>query len=301
MIEEELRSLLAARGLDRVTDQLMALAAPTIRIYIQGTTDENLPTGASKVGGLPDLPTGTDWPFWHEHMAFIAQINMQETAPYDLEGALPSSGLLSFFWETNGEPLYAARWGLPESAPYHDRYPDLERSWRVLYHDGPPETFVRREFPDDVHEYCRFPACAARFASEVTLPDANGAEIAQLHLTVAEREALIGLEVEVNRGTWNDGGHHLLGYPYSLLHSTLVECDMESRGIPWRTWAKTTSAERLETAQDVSRRWRLLLQIDSSDTAAMDWAGGGLVHYCIEHDALAGRDFSRAWLNMQFL
>jgi uncharacterized protein YwqG len=49
------------------------------------------------------------------------------------------------------------------------------------------------------------------------------------------------------------------------------------------------------------RRWRLLLQVDSSDTAQMDWAGGGLLQWFIEGDALARADFSRPYLVMAFL
>ena len=56
-----------------------------------------------------------------------------------------------------------------------------------------------------------------------------------------------------------------------------------------------------EIAREASRRWRLLLQVDSSGEAAMDWAGGGLLHFCIEREALLAWDFSRVWLNMQFL
>jgi Domain of unknown function (DUF1963) len=233
-------------------------------------------------------------------MAFLGQLNLREIAAHDVEGALPPHGLLSFFWETDGEPLYAARWGLPEDAPYQQHYPDLQRSWKVLYEAEEPDVFLRRELPEGLNSLARFRACAASFAGEVTLPDVDGPEIAPLGLTSRERDALIDLDVDINRGSWEEGGHHLLGYPYSMATPTLIECDMASRGISWEVWATATPAQQLEVARDVSQRWRLLLQVDSNDDAEMDWAGGGLVHYCIESKALAERDFSRTWLNMQF-
>jgi hypothetical protein len=33
----------------------------------------------------------------------------------------------------------------------------------------------------------------------------------------------------------------------------------------------------------------------------MDWAGGGVLHICIERAALRARDFSHARFNLQFL
>src|SRR5258708_1402184 len=122
MTEEPLRALLTTEGLGRVVDQLIELAAPTVRIYIQRAHEGDIPIAASKMGGQPDLPAGGEWPSWHESMAFIAQFNLADVAPFDREGALPAHGLLSFFYETNGEPLYAERWGLPEDAPYLEDY-----------------------------------------------------------------------------------------------------------------------------------------------------------------------------------
>ena len=45
----------------------------------------------------------------------------------------------------------------------------------------------------------------------------------------------------------------------------------------------------------------MLLQVDSDDNLSMDWAGGGVIQYCIRKDELAKRDFAGVWLTMQFL
>ena len=301
MTEAELRALLHQRGLARVAGGLLRLAAPMVRVYIRRADEADLPVGASKIGGRPELPAGVAWPAWHEPLAFIAQFDLAAVAPHDREGVLPAHGLLSFFYETDGEPLYSAGWGLPEGTAPED-YPEVDPSpgWRVLYHEGDPATFVRRDTPPALNERGRFPACAARFAAEVTLPDVDGPEVAPLGLSEAERSALIDLDADVNRGTWEDGGHHLLGYPYNLGGSTLAGCEIEARRIPYASLV-ADPARRREIEREAARRWRLLFQVGSSDEAEMDWAGGGLLHWCIEREALRVRDFSRAWLNMQFL
>ena len=301
MTDAELRAILHQRGLARVADGLLALAAPAVRVYIERVDEAGLPIGASKLGGRPDLPAGVDWPAWHEPLAFIAQFDLAAVAPHDREGILPTRGLLSFFYETDGEPLYSAGWGLPEDTP-PEQYPEIDPSlgWRVLYHEGDPTAFVRREIPAALNELARFPACAARFAAEVTLPDVDGPEIEPLGLSDTERSTLIDLDAAINKGTWEAGGHHLLGYPYNLGGSTLAACEIAARVIPYDCLvANPTRWDEID--REASRRWRLLLQVSGSDEAEMDWAGGGLLHFCIEREALRAHDFSRVWLNMQLI
>jgi hypothetical protein len=301
MTEEPLRALLTTQGLGRAVDRLIDLAAPTVRIYIHRAEEGAIPTGASKMGGQPDLPSGVEWPSWHEPMAFIAQFNLAEVAPFDRERALPARGLLSFFYETDGEPLYAARWGLPEDAPYMEHYGvDISRSWRVLYHAGDPATFIRRDIPPGLNTRARYLPCAARFAAALTLPDVDGPEMQPIGLTQTERYALIEIDHLINKGTWEESGHHLLGYPWNMGGPTLVDCADAARGVR-SGWAHAGPAGRLALERATAARWRLLLQVSGSDATEMDWAGGGVLHYCIERAALKQLDFSRVWLNMQFL
>jgi hypothetical protein len=215
---------------------------------------------------------------------------------------LPPYGLLSFFFETDGEPLYAERWGLPEDAPYVDDYGvDVSQSWRVLYHTADPATFQRREFPANLNEWVRYTPSRVRFALEHTLPYADGPEIQPLELTAAERVALIRIEDEVNYGAgWEEGGHHLLGYPYNLPEPALLSCGEEGRKV-WDVWGSAAPEARLRMQRDVSTKWRLLLQVSSSGVSHMDWAGAGVLHICITHEALRARDFSQVWFNMAFL
>ncbi|MBA2278708.1 MAG: DUF1963 domain-containing protein [Chloroflexia bacterium] len=301
MTEAELRSLLHRRGLARIADDLVRLAAPTVRVFLQPVDEADHPIGASKVGGRADLPAGVAWPEWHEPMAFIAQFDLAAVAAHDREVALSTRGRLSIFYETDSEPLYSAGWGLPEETEPAD-FPEVDESlgWCVLYHEGNPATFIRRDVPPELNERARFPPCAARFAAEVTLPDLNGPEIASLRPTETERLALIEIDADVNRGDWETGGHHLLGYPYNLGEQTLVQCELAARRIPYE-WMAADPARKRRIEREAADRWRLLVQVDSSDDAGMDWAGGGLLHVCIGREALRARDFSRVWINLQFL
>lgn len=264
MDKEELRSVLYEHQLGRVADRLMELAAPTVRIYLQQQDDADLAVGSSKMGGVADLPEGVPWPSWHEPMAFIAQFNLADVAPYDPEGALPPQGLLSFFYETDGEPLYAARLELPEGA-FNILDLDVSQSWRVLYHTGDPATFIRHQVPSEVAVAARYLPCVVRFALEYSLPYISGPEIG---LNDAERNALIDIEHLINGGTWEDGGHHLLGFPYNLGGPALLGCAEESEHDS--EWEHATLERRLELEREASERWRLLLQVSGSDLTYME-------------------------------
>src|SRR5205085_499921 len=102
MTSVELRELLHSSGLARIAGELLHLVQPAVEIALTPTDDAGIRLGASKMGGLPDLPADVDWPSWHEPMAFIGQFNLGETAEHDQDGFLPRKGLLSFFYETDG-------------------------------------------------------------------------------------------------------------------------------------------------------------------------------------------------------
>ncbi len=98
--------------------------------------DAELPLGATRLGGRPDLPPGAPWPtFEGRPMAFLAQIDLGDVGPLDERGLLPRAGLLSFFcasadlgrqggWHVSftdaGSSLSQAE--LPVELPAHDRF-----------------------------------------------------------------------------------------------------------------------------------------------------------------------------------
>ena len=54
----------------------------------------------SKLGGLPLLPSRFGWPRSTGHtLDFLLQVDLADVSPLDPYGALPSSGLLTFFYD----------------------------------------------------------------------------------------------------------------------------------------------------------------------------------------------------------
>ena len=300
---DSLRARLAAAGLWRVADDILRLAMPSIRLEVRSVDDEaTLPVGCSKLGGTPDLPSGETWPAWQgSPMAFVGQVSLADIAPHDEEGHVPHAGLLSFFCAVDGTAA-----GVMEA-------PGDPTSWKVRHLDGDLAALVRQLRPPDLPERLRFPACPASFRREPTLPDVESREILGLALSEAERHAYIDVQSGADVGYLPAMSHHLLGYPYCLGGSPFISGYLRVHGIshPYHDGGlqlQTAQASKEELDQgwrDLQHKaeseWRLLLQVYSNEEAEMDWGGGGVLHFCIPKNALSRRDFTRVWVEMQFV
>ena len=96
----------------------------SIRLQTKYAENE-LPIGASKLFGNPDVPQGFEWPYievdGEEYdLSFIGQINLSEVAKYDKDGLLPKKGMLYFFYDLDEMPFS----------------PDNLNACRVIYHES---------------------------------------------------------------------------------------------------------------------------------------------------------------------
>src|SRR4051794_39230511 len=83
------------------TAELGALAEPSFKITTQRVPLADLPLGASRFGGSPDVPPGFTWPDRDGRpLTFLAQLDLLEIhAP-----GVPDHGWLLFFYEAAGLP-----------------------------------------------------------------------------------------------------------------------------------------------------------------------------------------------------
>ncbi|MBI2809943.1 MAG: DUF1963 domain-containing protein [Candidatus Melainabacteria bacterium] len=58
-------------------------------------------------------------------------------------------------------------------------------------------------------------------------------------------------------------------------------------------------ADKAKKLSADSRRWRLLLQLDSDDELNFMWGDCGTLYFCIDEHALKKLDFSNVWLELQ--
>ncbi len=282
--ETLLRLIDEARLKDR-RDLLMALIRPSIRVTLLEPVvdDSQLPAAISKIGGLPDLPVGHNWPEWHDTaLSFVAQINLDDVAKYDVEGVLPQHGLLSFFY--NG-----CQW--VEGEPFE---PGM---WRVIY--SPDMAVLRRlPAPSNFGTYNGlYIPCPINFHAEVTLPPIFSYEgFKQLGYSYSEAldPALDGFYTNVYAfmtEDYNETISRLLGYPELVQGDVFYEAQEAVFG----------KAERdpYDDPDSGITAWRLLFQLDSESDAEMMWGDVGRLYYCIRAADLEARAFDKTICIMQ--
>lgn len=124
-------------------EELLRTRKNAILLDMKKSTDEEIPIGASKSGGYPDLPPTIPIPELsgftvryrnseiHREMCsmqLIAQINLAEFAAYDRDKKLPEKGMLYFFW--SGEIEY---WDNRVNITFDGENHDV---FKVIYYDG---------------------------------------------------------------------------------------------------------------------------------------------------------------------
>jgi hypothetical protein len=130
--------------------EIHKIARHAILLLTKKSSEAEIPLGAAKVGGQPDLPAQTEWPVYRDGkpLAFLAQIDLAEVAKLGtpIEG-LPSEGLLSVF----------SVWGWMEAGDGDPRTPEggerQQLGWTVALHTQGRVPLERRKTPRGVNSY----------------------------------------------------------------------------------------------------------------------------------------------------
>ena len=292
----------------KAADQLAASLQPAIRITPKQTSQKKLPIGASRFGGIPDLPEGFQWPHYRgTPLTCLAQIHLSDVAQFDTEKVLPETGWLYFFYEDIEQP-----WGYE---------PEEEGSFRVVYIDeteplvraAPPE---KRNGNGDTYTY---PVCRLHFSHEMQLPDWDDGPFEDFNLKdILEKETedawdkYLEFFTEVHGHGFagmddGDPHHHLIGYPQAIQTEMRQSCQAVTHGIHEidEIDEEETASENphLQPLQAGAQDWILLLQIDSDDNRQEGpgwmWGDVGRLYFWIRKQDLRARNFDAVWMFLQ--
>lgn len=284
---QSLRDRLAEHDLSELFDRAVATREPCIPL--KSSESAPVPIGASKLGGLPDLPPGTPWPRRGERpLMFLAQFNLADLPKPDVQPGLPASGLLSFWYDTADEP-----WGFD---------PKDRGSFQVLYTDAPTDQlhrtdlpeFVRGDLDHDPHwEWKPFSECGIQTSGPLDynldrlkedLYDADNDESQDL----AERLDDMLSEPK--------GFHRLLGWADTIQGEMTLNCQLVSNGIYLGRAIPEADKARADQLATGAPDWTLLLQLDTDeDGPGWMWGDAGRLYYWIRKQDLARADFSNVW------
>lgn len=160
--------------LENVADQILTTARKCIRFDVN-TPSQQVPLGASKIGGRPDLSYDTEWPVRDGRpLSFLAQINLSELPLIDCDSAIARSGLLSFFYDVVEQP-----WGYD---------PKDVGSWRIHYADT-LRNLERRISPSELPIEAQFAEGQLIHEKHYSLPSWINAEAHSLNLDEEQIES----------------------------------------------------------------------------------------------------------------
>ncbi len=250
-----------------------------------------LPVGASKFGGLPDVPQDFEWPCYESKggaytaLSFLAQVNLAEASRSDQEEILPKSGMLYFFYDLENTP-----WG-------HDVY---DRGCGQVFYveEGTPLTRIAlpEDEEDDVVEPVLVPEIPLSFAKlilpefEVSLDGDNPFET----LCKGDDEQVWHTFYDLRCDYIEESGALLFG-------SYLLGVPDEIQGPMERECGSLARKSGLVDRETDDWSWRLLFQLSSSDSEEGDIILGdcATLYFWIRESDLLKRDFSKVWVMVQ--
>jgi hypothetical protein len=294
---QQLAAALQSTPLAARADALLQLLEPSIRMGVLSVEADELPLGASRFGGLPDLPQTIAWPRGAERpLALAAQLRLADVAPHDQSGLLPPSGWLYFFFDAIDESPFEA---IGARAP----------AWQVFYFEGELGQLRRVDPPANADERNLFSASALGFAAEMTLPSYGSTLLDALGLTPEVRDLYEDVVFSLHRpvpmpaghslGTvrrlfgklqhrWiGDPIHRLLGHPEHFQQDPRLDWQRISEKLPL---VSSPDATLRASAQD----WKLLLQLDAYEGGPnWLWGDNGTMYFGLRSADLAARRFDR--------
>lgn len=237
----------------------------------------------SRLGGRPNLPSELNWPEWRgEALPFVAQLDL--AAIPQIEGlCLPSHGALFFFYEGGMDA-----WGFK---------PEDEGSAQVIYVPSSPAEHPLRMLPESVPDEMCFTGITLKPESvHVTLPDIQDQALARLKPSAEERKYYWEF-----LQAWDHQKpplHRIGGHPKPVQGDPKLEAQLVSNGINCGNPAGYQRGQELGLWAGATD-WRVLLQVDSDESAGMMWGDVGCLYFLIREQDLMRQAFDRVWLVFQ--
>lgn len=284
---------------DKLKDALRDNLAPAIALLLEKTDDENIAVGQSKIGGAPDVPPGFEWPtvevsrwkfFGREReekpLGFLAQFDLAELAPFDLNHELPTTGMLSFFYTIDGSS---------------SKLFDSNGGYRVYFWNDNEQ--LERRTHNKVEKRNWLPPHSVSFAAKWMCLDIEAWQINSIELEYNEFEQWNeDFRIEMEALFEDDSKHHLLGYGENVQSNIPLAAYMTT------TKDKQRRGESFQSFNDRARngisQWRLLFQLnshDSPDKRSPEWMWGdtGMIYFCLTDEDLKNQNFDSTWLQLQ--
>lgn len=320
---QHLRNQIYAHGLAEYEATIIRSAKPAIKINRERTNEDDIPIGASKLGGNPDLPADFEWPHRDNiPLTFIAQFSLADVAKAPPFDDLASRSIQKPLFDLEAIPTLRAteladfpEEGLLYFFYYHvGKIEPFDRdSWRIFYFDYRTDALLRVQHPikeTEMQPIEALPAHKILFEQQITL------SLNQLDLLLEDHDPLKKEFAERSHiwsstfDLWFEGRpedpgthHYLLGYATPIqgmvewdaaVHSQQLKYDRVGRVSLYRYPGGCIANLDAEAA-----KWQFLFQIDTDDSLNVMWGDMGTLYICIPKISLRERRFEDCWTVFQ--
>lgn len=264
-------------------DELIKLIKPGLELGVKPIEIAQQQVGASRIGGIPDLPDHMEWPYFEgQPHAFVAQINLGEIPDFPGRKLLPETGLLYFFFE-----------------PTHDfglLLPPESQQFAVYFLDIPEANLAPRKPPDTLAARWHFRSSEINFVIKETFPTLG---LDPLSGSFYDDVAPLDVRWQISElvSEFMPRSHRMFGHSRSFEGTLESICEYDRLRIAYPELEKKEIAELYP--QGV-KNWELLLCVPSDGRLGIEWLGDlPTIYFMIHHQDLQMRDFSQTWLAFQ--
>lgn len=302
MTRDEAVALIHRSELGERRETIIKELRSSVLIDATRVPQEELPIGASRIGGVPDLPKAVKWPRWsgsrlgpgfplhridfpEKGLHFIAQLNLKDLISFSTCKDLPPKGILYFFYDYDIQP-----WGYD---------PADHLGSRVIYVEDDAVSLSRYENQKLDVEFRSFP-CTVSFSRNWTIPDIRHLGAESEEEWEEAWESIEELKRDLNGISEEQpfrAVHRLFGWPDVVQGDMRLECQLVANG----TYCGSTYPDPIpEAMKEGAQDWQLLLQIDTDEkNPGWMWGDCGRIYYWIHKDDLRDRRFENVRLILQ--
>lgn len=289
LTKQDLIDLIDKHGLTQHKDFILEHSKPSIylsREYVPN--EDDIPIGASKVGGNPDLPADFEWQYYKDSpLTFLAQIKLSDVKPYDVDNLLPDTGWLYFFYEVNNQV-----WGAPEE----------NTGALTVYVEDESTPLIRTSHPilkDEFSKVEALPPFSLSF-NNLWLPQYNDTYIfldeSHPFSEVLDQYWSILTLIEKQYPYF----HYLLGNPLQIQGDVDIHASFSANGYMLGEGDFKKIHAKLK---DDIPKWKLLFQFDSDYHAEANYdlmfGDVGRLYFMVHKDDLRKQNFDNVWIIMQ--
>ncbi len=265
----ELSAMIDDFELTHRKEDILELCQSSLRIQLTETPDNEISVGASKFGGMPDLPPQIKFPeYERQPFEFIAQINLADIEPFALKRKLPSTtSIIYFFYKSYDDNL---QWVGKEA---------------IYFYTGNMSEIQRVSRPNMVYEGRIYQPCKVTLIWELTFCDfLDSAYCEYFGDTDNDDKKYRELFWAVGRLLGLEPIHQIFGNPQSIQDSPFEDCSNSF----------IQKADIRDAYLKNPANWELLLQIDTDKKFGTGWGDNGRLFFCIPRHELKQGIFDNA-------